>query len=182
MLSWFRPGANLVCSDPRPVNNNSFISHLGDRSRGVCWYRWTRSTSGTWSLFHCRYAVVAPGSQSGNELQTFWVTTLETVRFHPERSVFTAAGVGDHRGDQWYQCESLSVNTPPRLCSSHCGEPLFGFRSLKWSVIILLKVVVTLMSAGLYYCTVKVLLISQTSAGTTTCRHSEASFIKGSFF
>lgn len=110
-----------------------------------------------------------------------WRLLRRLVRLDPERSVFTAAGVGDHRGDQWYQCESLSVNTP-RLCSSHCGEPLFDFRSLKWSVIILLKVVVTLMSAGLYYCTVKVLLISQTSAGTTTCRHSEASFIKGSFF
>lgn len=77
MLSWFRPGANLVCSDPRTFNNNSFISYLDDRWRvydaadfdfehrragkaadpddgvtfvGVCWYRWTRWTSGTSDL------------------------------------------------------------------------------------------------------------------------------------
>lgn len=50
-----------------------------------------------------------PRSQSGNELQTSWETAPETVRFHPERSVFNAAGVGDDRGP-WnkYQCKSRS--------------------------------------------------------------------------
>lgn len=120
----------------------------------------------TWSgLGVCRAAVpqwLTHDLREGKKLQTFWMKSLETMRFHTERSEFlpqqnsvitvvldTIINVNLRKSPvQMFSCTFVN------LC---CGESLFprlGFISL---LAVFLKVLVTLIISTLYDCVLHII-------------------------